>query len=1169
MLIERIDFSNLNIYKSKKLIPVFMEFDNDIYELTINKKNKSEPWMLFQKIFYNKIYNDNKDYIESLLDKCLFSNNVRIFSKTTTIFKNNKAYKFAPNCYVVALTSQHASYNNLIIAKRVINDVKLRNFQLFVVNEEEMDNPNLQKELKKFVKEEFYPKSKIKNGNFVVGHINSVVLNDKEKFIKYVNNEFKNKVLIGDIVINEDQEKLLNDYMTVQLHNFITNCVSFTPESKPLFALGLVRYAMHNYNKKKGTFWPYFKNDYGVEISTNKQKFIIDLFKGIANKYKKAYIDDTPQKVDNITMHSFVADNSAFQLFDYIFDFWRIDLERNVENLNDNSLFNELIEAMKNGTQDVMKHTSLLLNFPKTITIFKNRIKRIIRLINDAFWNNSQINETGNRINHLLNNWINLENGSFQKEKKYVQMHTTKEKGEILYRVPTLTINNATEALKIILPQQRLINCTTDDSPVWVIKNNDSEIARIDVSYHFKHDKIGCYIEKMYYEIPLNSILDEFKIELYSNEKLLKKYQISKSSTRLFDSNGKNIDYNTSNIPSGVVTAYSNNESYPEVLGMNNKAIKIDTLFMKIFNLVNGQIMVLDKGYGFQVGQKLSEGLNETYPINGAKLVHENQKYDIYNALPKLLFKASKDELKGISLIINDKQNKITDKPLKEFKIASELNELGYIIDLNDYSLSEGIYQIVLSYPNRHVKHEIGKIAYIKQFNYEFINAPYIFKETAEISFRKELNICKDTNSSDGEWNESTQTFSYFFNFSENKQRCELVKDRKLELMYIINENRYSIFFDIPALFWKFSVNDEWNVNQPANILLKNLKNKFQKLYVSGPFDFTKAIIKTTSDVEIADEESEIKAISSNANYFFEISKAYNWFSSDRSEVYRKIFITLNGNDIPLLNVICKSQLKDVSLLGDFNNNLLIGDVDIIGNESYTISIFHNGKSICEDEPIIDNHFKIETELESGNYEIYVYEVSSDDEDGFGFDEELILLNKKPIIKQLIDLSNLEKYQINLIGYQDINKKYVCNNFLRKYIIKDLKKIKYADLENEDEEVDIYGIWNDSIDSCNYEQMNNFIYYVGTLNYYSKYDYSLKEMTNVVIIFTNAMQTESIIILEKENDSGCFGSLQIDKSRKIIIPYEQFIRLDKFNKKNCSCFYDDLFYYIVKIEGDN
>ncbi len=1182
-MIYEIDFENLKQYKGMDVIPVFMQFKNECYEIVANSKNVDNSWAIFQKIFYYNFYIEKHDYIDSLLDKKLFANKITegtiIFSNSDKTFNNqyanirDTAVKFATDVYTRIMPNK---YNYLVVLKRVLIDTNFDDFKLYVTTKDDLEDSNFKKEYVKIKK--LYSKKKkykVKKGNFVSGHINGLILTEQEKLIKYVRNEFKKKNLIGDIILTESQEKILNEYMANQLKSFISNPTQFKPEYGRVFALGLVRYAMRHYNTRgTGDFWPYFETDFGVAISSNKQKDINNIFMKIMDINGMIYDNLTAQKIDNITMHSFVADHSANQLFDYLFDFWRLDLGRNTDNLNSfdkgDSSFNALIEAIRNGAQNVMNHTSLLLNFDKTKASFKNRLKRILKLINEAFWNDTAINETGNRINHLLNIWIENPKGSFQKEKNYVAKHNSKDKGETLFHSPVFSMDYDNEKLSIILPHQRLVNCNENDNPVWKIicSNNEFESLNIQTNEHYKHDKIGCYVEKMSVEIPIHLMLSGFELTLCVNEREEKKYKLPLSKIRLFDSKGKYVDYKNVIIPEGYVTSYSDNKKYPEIIGEETPSIMTNGLNMKCFNLTKGQILVVEDLSGVQIGQKLSEGLNEFYPIEGAELFKGDCEYKIYSKLPKLMFKASNEQINGVSLVINGKQNKVVDNNLQEFKISKELKASGYLIDLNDYIKQEGLYSISLGFPKMHKMLDIAKLAYIENFNYEFLGAPYIFKDFGKIKFASNVRIDKNIKEKDGYWISTFTDNTLEFNFGDrnpnSENYCSLIEENKLVLNCILGNIKYPVKFDIPALYWKFSLEDEWNTRQPANILLKDLKTKIKRLYVMGPFNFNNASIITTNDVDIAEEESEIH-LTNGKNSYFEIEKIYNWFKNDRSEVYRSIFISFNERTVKLCNVVCKSKLNDVNLFGDFEQGILSGTVDIEGNENYTISIYHNNDVICEDEQVINNQFSFEANLSTGDYEIYVYEIVESDDDGFDIGTESICLNSKAIIKKLINLNDLVNNQIILKGYQDLNKKLIPHNFANSYVIRNLERTTYSSILEKEPNAEFYGIWNENINIGDINEMNSYIIYSAKLGVTSKYDDSFKYLTKVYIIFIDKMKFDSMIILAKDSDDE-YGGLLVDKSKEWIVPAFQYKDYNRFQKRKCEMLYDDHYFYISEIE---
>ena len=1190
-MIEEVDFNNIQKYREHKFSPILFIYNKEAFSVALSKRQIENSWELFFKIFLNRFYNDYKDFIEAnFINKLLFEKDSNhgycLFSHSDEILNNrcqtnSKVIKFDNNSYVKLFRND---FNNLVFVKKIIQANSFKGLKLYVSLNEDINTSAFDKEYKKLAKK--YKKYNVKNSIFVASHINGKILNNFEKLVKYVRDEFKTRKLIGDIRLTNDQEIILNNYMKKQLVVFNSNPNDFLPEYSRLFALGLVRYAMRNYNKNhSGEFWPYFKNDFDVDISANKQKYIHEIFVSILKEDKKACLENAANKIDMITMHTFVSDNSASQLFDYLFDFWRLDLLRNVENFNNNDegtdVFSDLIKVMEYGTQNVRTHTSQLLKFPELKPIFKNRIKRIFRLINDAFWNETKINETGNRINHLLNLWIDDPKGAFQKEKKYVAKQTSKEKGEILYHSPILKLNVEEEKLRITLPSQRLIECDETDRPIWLIESDNSNFNVVQIESEFKKDKIGYYIDRTSVEIPLNLMLINFKFILKSNDKLLKKYEIKSSKIRFFDANGKHIDHNTSLLPQGFVTSYSDSSNYPIVLGEENRTLLSNGLSLKTLNLTKGQIVVLDDNTGIQVAQKLNEGYTESYPLEGLTIKDCDNSYDVYAKLPKLLFKADSKELDGISLFINGCNHKLTELNFKEFRVANELNIFGYLIDLNYFIKNEGKYELFLSYPKYKKQLFHSTFVYIKDFKYSFINSPYIFSEEASIDLPRKYNYIE---LNDKKWTDSIKCnfdiLNFTFNFAERdvnqtNKYCDLVDNQFLVLSYKLNNEIVKFYFYIPALYWKFNLNDDWNVKNPQDIILKDLKRNKKKLYLSGPFNFNIIAIKTDEDVEIADEESEIKC-SDIKNPSFDLFKAFDWFNN-RDETYRTLYIKLDEDkEKRLARVICKSILNNVSLIADFENNILLGDVDIYGNESYTISIKHGDQIICEDKQIVDGKFEVEceNELETGTYEINVYEIIENESDGFDVETSSIILNKEPIIKKIINLSNLNNVKILLKGYQDKENKYYPFCFSNIYYISNLKKTTYDELINkrvlidEDGEVtNLYGVWNEEIDYLDNDVMGSFVWYKGVL--ISNKNAMPYHLSNVLIMFTNKLNMKSMYIFIPDAQDD-FSSLVIYTrfSQRIIVTGKQYKKLTKFQQRHCEMFDDNRNYFLIDFKED-
>ena len=152
-MIKEVDFTNIKEVKANNIIPVFMQLGNECFEIAYNKTQIENSWSIFQKLFYNKIYLNNQNYIDSLINSLLFQTENRdgmvIFSNTDKTFHNEKAHdldtatKFSPNYYVLNYRTKR--FNNLVVARKIINDLNLKDFRLFITTEDDIKESEFKK----------------------------------------------------------------------------------------------------------------------------------------------------------------------------------------------------------------------------------------------------------------------------------------------------------------------------------------------------------------------------------------------------------------------------------------------------------------------------------------------------------------------------------------------------------------------------------------------------------------------------------------------------------------------------------------------------------------------------------------------------------------------------------------------------------------------------------------------------------------------------------------------------------------------------------------------------------------------------------------------------------------------------------------------------------------
>lgn len=1140
------DFSAVSSYVEKNYVPAILIIDNCIYRL-----NSWEE--LFKVYFYfvGKTPAGN-EYFTSVCGKFVSDFGRRI-SRDDTILGN--PCKFTKDMYVECLktgvpqhlldTFKYASLNLHFI--KYVKDLLEIDFDLWLCeaenkNDTDKDCSDLIAKLSPKRKRNRLKIAKTKN---VIARINEEILSDAEKFYLKVEKEYDKKILLGDIVINDDEENLLKQYMQNELLSLDKFGTRFKPKRMKVFAFGLVRFAMKYYSE--GKFWPFFKDEYGVAIKTNNQHEIHDWFSYIMKNTGKTYDDKLPQKIDNISLHSFVTDKCSRQFFDYLFDFWRKELNRNIENIygDGNELFKELIGEIKLnnsvGINNVMKHTSMALELNEKSC--RLRVRRFLKLMDECFWNGDVIPETGNRFNELLRDWMATSNGKFQRE---FQIKTREKgvRGQKLLSKPQLQVKYINSSFSLRLPKEILPHCTEEEQPFWRIEAEGIEpIVKYPI---LMRGSVFLYTEETKTEIPAEMLFKRISITLYSERRKYVAFAIKADEVRFFNEDGKHIDHSVS-LPAGNLFCYSAVKEIPQILYKDKQTPQIaENMFIGIYQAVKGDIVLLHNNHAVQVGEKINEGLSGNSRVGGVEAVSGNVSYSIYSKLPKILFKAPKEKIGGVAIMISgiDRPYRLIDFPYHEFKIDDSLDEIyAYIIDLNDFISNEGRYQIAINIPNSQKQYAYN-LCYIKDFAFGFENAPYIFTDAGSICFGKNLNI--EIKGDKWDIDGDTNRLNLNFNPVSAEFSKDYIEDWELKLNYKLSGEIISLKFELPVFLWKYRKNDDWSISEPADLFLKNLPNK---LYVKGPFNFNdKGKNKLFLDLKNADSEDTdmfAEPVKDEDCFAFPFGNFKSWLNQDI--VRRRIKLQLDGKEYSFVDVYCRSVVLSHNLTGDFESGKLYGDFNVFGGGEYTVAIKKDDKIIAEDIPLIEGKFELETEITFGVYSISVYELFDDDSGFDSFNVEIGLYNI-----EIRDLKNLAKKKINLKAIKNISGKYAPIKLDYEYSLENLTKTDVATLQGKD--IELLGLWREDLSD---EQLSELpMYECGISN-------NKGDTFKGLLLFYSRIDTKSAVVLELTRDGAV--SLYYDSYRHRLIPEIQVNKFQKYEKfKRTTVLQDDIYAFVVE-----
>lgn len=1140
----QVNFADVSTYCNYDFQPAVLVLNNSIFRL-----NSWEE--LFKVYFYLLNKTDaGKDFFESVCGNVISGFGKRIIRNYARM---RAPCKFATNMYVVCLetkkqrwlsdTQWFASENLKFI--KYVKDLLSVNCNLWLCKTNSYEANNACNALidKLSPKGKRNGLKKVKTKSFIA-HINAELLDDAEKFYLRLEKEYDTKILLGDIVISEDEEKLLKQYMTNELKRLDNLCASFKPIRGKVFAFGLVRFAMRYYSS--GKFWPYFIEEYGVDVKVNNQREIHEWFQAIMRITGKTYDDTLPQKIDNISLHSFVTDKCSKQFFDYLFDFWRIELNRDIENMygENNDVFKELINEIKSnnsvGINNVMKHTSMALALNEKSC--KLRIRRFLKLMDECFWNGDVIPETGNRFNELLRKWMTIPNGKFQSEYS-TKTKKTGVKGQKLLSKPQLQVRFADSVFSLRLPQEILPHCTAEEHPLWKIEADGFEPIKI--CPELMQGSVFLFTEEMETPIPSEMLLKRITMTLYSEIRKFTIFTIKADAARFFKDDGRCVEYSDS-LPVGDLYCYSEVKEIPQILYKEEQIPQaVGNLYVGVYQAEKGDIFLFNNNHAVQVGEKIYEGLIGESKVNGVEAVSGDNAYSVYSKLPKVLFKASKEKVGGVAIMIsgNDRPFRLTDYDYYEFKIDDNLDEIfAYIIDLNDFISGEGCYQICINVPNSQKRYAYN-FCYIKDFNYRFEDAPYVFKDTGSIWFDKKFNFEMKGNA----WEQSDGRNILNLNFNPDSEEFseEFIKDWKVNLAYILQSKAVQLKFDIPIFLWKYKESDEWSMNKPADIFLKNLPNK---LFVKGPYKFSdKDRNKLFLDLKNSDNEDTdmfAEPVKDRDYYVYSFGNFKSWLNQDI--VRRQIKLRLDGKDESFVDVYCRSVVISHNLTGDFEAGKLYGDFDVFGDGEYTVSIKKNTDVIAEDLLLIDGKFELETDVTFGVYSISVYELFEDDS---GFDSYNIEIGSYNL--EIKDLKNLTQKKLNIKEIKDINGKYAPIKLDYEYRIENLVKTDFSTLE--DNGIEILDLLRDVSDE---DLLSLPMYECDVIN-------NIGDNFKGLLVFYNRVDIKSATILELTKDST--ASLCYDSYRRRLISEKQANKFKKYERyKRVVLLQDDRYSFIIE-----
>ena len=810
------------------------------------------------------------------------------------------------------------------------------------------------------------------------------MINRRERLIKRIQKEFSKKDIIGDIFISDDEYSELENYFKETITDLELGRSKHVDRT---FAVALVQIGIRHYD---GKFWPHLER-IGVFKSQVTNIKIRDLFNQTLKFYHKILVDEH-EFVNNVLMHGFVSDHYVKNLFEYLFQFYTLDIGRNMSKETFEPALKFMVEIVKeedpslNANQTnrkymLVKQTSDVIRLSSKASII-SRFRWLIKTIDKlSFGDPVNYNSKSRLIRAFIKYFEEKrEESGFAIEKRTRSSFITNRSPYIRYRngkfdvlIPERTIlarngTNITAVLFIGEREERLDLLIWDQATLIKTKEH---IVRINSEDIFQNIKV---------ELNVGTSKNHFQI-------------LNGHSVVFFDRNFESVrsESNKQVLIEGTIYAFMKSDIEVEKASFEYSIRDLNEFKMLYFEAERGDFIKLGNQV-FSLNYRHDENINQRFRIRYCSC----EGNEVYNHAPILLFRTKIKNIDGIILRINGSPFHLSNIIYEEFE-----NEdgAGYIL-LDEYIKSSGVYRVELDIPEQRRKQ--FNFAIFNEFKVEFENAPYIFKSEGFVEFINGI-VRSELESNEG---------LFRFNIDNNL--------KQLDFEYLHDE--VSIPFQVhPPILRRKLEDGSLTVEQIGEIWHEH-------------FDYYMDIIfneQYSIEVNRDFEKSEILNSFKKADGMFhcDLTPLRTWLF-ETTRPYSKLEVRVNNTSAELAKVFVKTQVIGVS---NFNYNeeskSLEIFVDKLGNDPIYVTVLHSASQItvCDKSILTDSLFSVEAENIAGLYSIDFYIRDK----GFGKNFKLIYSKKLKLITDSLAGVTLLVYDHYLGDFRFEVNKYRSRTFIQ------------------------------------------------------------------------------------------------------------------------------------------
>lgn len=770
--------------------------------------------------------------------------------------------------------------------------------------------------------------------------------------------EFKNVTLLSEIEISDREFNLLMYYFrkryTYVKENYRKSFIDI------VFAVAMVQIGIRYY---ENNLWSQVCSVGNIDLELNDRNWVGGSVTETLLAFGKP-VYEKHEYVTNVLMHCFITDAFANRFFDYLFQYYRSDLERDISGLQDI----DLEYLCTNIINPYTKRQQLLSNY-MAMSIRAGRkyckeiISKALTMIDCSFWDEEYPEAClSGRLADRFEEWKDI--SQFYKVEKQKRQNENNNRDKLyMYRKPHMICDVNKGIFHIVLPSQIVPGSETEiPNVIWIVVSKTQKQFSCELMEGFS----GYRTKEIEFVIERESIFDKYIFLLFSDDKLLRRFDWEEKQAQFFKDDGRWMS--GTKLEEGRTLAFVNSTSKIRSKAIQYQGYEFELLYYEL-NIQNGDFVLVEGEENYYVGDIPQPGLSEIGMLSGIYVSMEDEQNNIkvYDRYPEIVIEIEEHEYKGTAIIVNGTVNKLSQANFIDVKSGKISTKKYYFVNSEELKgIKDGYNQIIIDYPQSRKKLNL-ECFIMKDFEFEFQNAPYIFVDEGSLNINRYI----------------VEKIVFIETLSSMNRIPFQMSDLKDGILTIQGSRGIKLNFYVPMLYFSWD-RKEWSYSKSEDIWHGDLN---RIIYLKYPEEQISLFVEGQQERACFNYRKKTDGI-----FDCDITKMLSYFSEFK--ILEAVILKANGIEKTLFRVLQKSFLVNATLQPSYNTHQIEAQLDILGKGSYYADLYCGDEIIAEKEPVSDElRVSFDVGVETAEYTIKIFE----SEEEFGFDEDYDFVGEKSV----------------------------------------------------------------------------------------------------------------------------------------------------------------------------